>query len=143
MNDNAKKLYEVSFLAKSENGAALMVGHLTRFGAEILNEGSLKKVKLAYPIEKGESAYFGCMNCKLPTDAISSVNDAVKLDKEIMRILIVGSQPVREKAGGPSLDRTPYESTRVIEQKSAKRAESDEGALSNELLEEKLEEILQ
>jgi len=55
MDEQVKKLYEVSFLARSENGAATMVGHLVGAGAEIVNEGSLNKMKLAYPIEKEES----------------------------------------------------------------------------------------
>lgn len=143
MNDNDEKLYEVSFLAKSENGAATMIEHLTRFGAEILNEGNLKKMKLAYPIEKEESAYFGSMSCKLPRDTISKISDAVKLDKEIMRILILDSEPIREKTEEQSLGRAPNEPTRLVEQKPTRRVEQDDSVISNELLEEKLEEILQ
>jgi len=143
MNDDAKKLYEVSFLAKSENGAALMVEHLSRFDAEILNEGDLKKIELAYPIEKEESAFFGSINCKLPKDSISKINDVIKLDKEIMRMLIIEPEVTREKTEEQSSTRRPTESSATTESKPAKKEESDGGALSNELLEEKLEEILQ
>jgi len=144
MNDSDKKTYEVSFLSKSENGGAAMVGHITRFGAEISNEGKLRKVQLAYPINKHESAFFGSINCKLPTDSVSKINDSVKLDEEIMRILIVEPQTHKDtvpSAGreGPGYEPTPQES----KEPTAKKKDADEARLSNELLEEKLEEILQ
>lgn len=144
MNDEGKKLYEVSFLAKSENGAAVMVGHLTQFGAEILSEGNVRKIQLAYPIKKHESAFFGFINCKMPADAISKVTDSVKLDEEIIRMLIVEAEVAREKAPDKRERRAPYEPTPSVAKDRASRKEiSDEGRISNELLEEKLEEILQ
>jgi ribosomal protein S6 len=138
-----KKLYEVSFLAKSENGAATMAGHLTRFGAEITDEGSLRKVELAYPINKQLSAYFGSINCKLPADSVSKVNESVKLDEEVMRILIVEPQSEKEKQPQGFDERTEAERGTPSGKRSPKKDTPTERAVSNELLEEKLEEILQ
>jgi len=79
----------------------------------------------------------------MPADAISKVNGAVKLDKEIMRALIVEPQPVKE---GTDELKTSYISRRprtAAETKPEKKEGQSEDALSNELLEEKLEEILQ
>src|SRR3990170_3295200 len=119
MKENDKKLYEVSFLAKSENGAAIIVKHLTSLGAEGLKEVDLKKMKLAYPMKGEASAFFGCINCELSADSVSKFTDAV-----------------------PSSS-APSESTKPARRKPIKREEPDDGTLSNELLEEKLEEILQ
>mgnify|MGYP001567162589 FL=1 len=88
MDDSAKKLYDVSFLASSESGAALVVGHLTRFGGEIVEEGSPKRLNLAYPIKREKSAFFSSIKCRLGADSVVSVRDAAKLDNDILRIFI-------------------------------------------------------
>lgn len=142
MDEQAKKLYEVSFLAKSENGAATMVGHLVASGAQIVNEGDLNKMKLAYPIEKEESAYFGCITCSIPTQAVSKVYDAVRLDKEIMRVMILTPTVIRENAESKGRPQMPELPGGAIRPKTPKVDAEEKPVLSNELLEEKLEEIL-
>ena len=143
MSENNKKKYEVSFLARSENGAAIIVGHLKRFGAEIINEGEFKKMKLAYPISKEEQAHFGCITCLLDPESISNIHDAVRLDKDIMRILVVSPTSSKEKSGR-SMGERPRETIRKTDRvREATQKDRDKSVLSNELLEEKLEEILQ
>jgi len=145
MDEQIKSLYEVSFLARSENGAATMVRHLASLGAEIVNEGSLNKMKLAYPIEGQESAYFGCIACSIPRDAVSKVHDAVRLDKEIMRVLILTSQSTKTDVASGTRKHIPNVPRDTTEPKMAKTARpetKEKTALSNELLEEKLEEIM-
>ena len=143
MNDDVKKLYEVSFLAKDESGAAAMTGYLTRFGAENLKTAELKKIKLAYPIKKETSAYLGSIMCELAMDTVAKVNDAVKLDKEIIRILVVEPQLFSAEATETPSSRAPREMDRGTRRKTVKKEEAESEAISNELLEEKLEEILQ
>ncbi len=142
MSDKFLKSYEVSFLSKSEKGAAVIVEHLTRFGAEISSEGKIREMKISYPINRNESAYFGCIQCKIPTDAIGGIRDAVKLDKEILRVLIVSPLPERAKGERPRM--TPGVSSEAKGRTGAKEVmkSKPEAALSNDLLEEKLEEIL-
>lgn len=142
MDEQVKKLYEVSFLARSENGAAAMVRHLVGSGAEIVNEGSLNKVKLAYPIEKEESAYFGCITCSIPTEAVSGVHDAVRLDKEIMRLMILTPTVVKESVESKRAPQAPEFSRGTVRPRASSVDVEEKSALSNELLEEKLEEIL-
>ena len=142
MDEQVKKLYEVSFLARSENGAATMVKHLIASGAEIINEGSLNKMKLAYPIEKEESAYFGSIACSMPTEAVSGVHDAVRLDKEILRLMILTPMVVKESAESERRPQTSGFPTGTSRPRAPKVDVEEKSALSNELLEEKLEEIL-
>ena len=140
MDEKIMRPYEVSFLAKSENGASVMIGHLTKFGAEISSEGEISEMELSYPIDNHESAYFGCMQCKIPTDAINGIHDAVNLDKEIMRVLIVTPLPDREKVEKSGTQTSSMDKKQVIKASSAKSKQ--DSVLSNDLLEEKLEEIL-
>ena len=143
MNDDIKKLYDVSFLAKSESGAAVVVSHLIRFGGEIMEEGSPKKMNLAYPIKTEKSAFFSSIKCKLGADSVASVRDAMKLDKDVLRIFITEPNTIGEKNEGQSFRRVSEKSHTATTQTQPKRETRDDGIVSNELLEEKLEEILQ
>ena len=143
MNDNGKKLYDVSFLAKNEGEAALVVSHLKRFGGEIVEEASPKKLNLAYPIKSEKSAFFSSIKCKLDADSVASVRDAAKLDKDILRIFITEPNIIGEKSESQSFRRVSEKSERSDTEISSKRDTRDDGIVSNELLEEKLEEILQ
>lgn len=142
MDEQVKKVYEVSFLARSEDGASAMVGHLVSAGAEIVNEGSLNKMKLAYPIEKEESAYFGCITCSIPTEMVSKIHDAVRLDKEIIRLMILTPNVIKENAGSRKAPQTSESPKGTGRPKTSNTEVEEKAALSNELLEEKLEEIL-
>ena len=142
MDEQVKKIYEVSFLARSENGAAVMVEHLITVGGEIINEGGLNKMKLAYPIEKEESAYFGCITCSIPTEMVSKVHDAVRLDKEILRLMILVPTVVKKNAGSKKASYTSEPSREGVRSKVSSVEIKEKSAISNELLEEKLEEIL-
>ena len=143
MNDDIKKLYDVSFLAKSESGAAVVVSHLIRFGGEIVEEGNPKKMNLAYPIKTEKSAFFSSIKCKLGADSVTSVRDAMKLDKDVLRIFITEPNTIGEKSEGQSFRRVSEKSDVAATQTQSKRETRDDGIVSNELLEEKLEEILQ
>lgn len=134
-----RKQYEISFLVKDENGAATLVGHLTRFGAEIAGEGNIARVELAYPVRKYTSAYAGTLSCTVDAETISGIRDALNLDKDILRFLIV-TPPV-------SREHPPQASVKSAGQGNPPRPKvspkpQPETALSNDLLEEKLEEIL-
>lgn len=143
MNDGNKKLYEVSFLTKSENGAAVVVSHLTGSGGEILEEGTIKKINLSYPIKKEKSAHFGFTTCRLPAGAVAKVNDAVKLDSEILRILVLEVEEPSKKEEQKSSRPASVGPDSAIQRPARREKIADEGIVPNELLEEKLEEILQ
>lgn len=140
MDDQVVKSYEVSFLAKNENGAASLVKNLSRFGGEILDEGDLEEIKLSYPISRQNSAYFGCIHCKLPPNVISDINEALKLEGDILRFLIVSPPFDRGR-----VDRAPRQeipASKKEEKIKEPTKTQAENVLSNDLLEEKLEEIL-
>lgn len=136
------KQYEVSFLARGEDGAAAVVSHLVRAGAKISNEGQLNQRQLAYPIKKEQSAYFGTLICEANPEAIAGIRDALTLDKRILRFLIIAAPVFRDsvsRQASPSAARE--EKGKAVKPKAPPRPQP-ETALSNDLLEEKLEEIL-
>lgn len=146
MNEEVKKTYEISFLSKSENGAAVLVSHIKSAGGEIIHEGNIKEMKLAYPIKKETSAYFGCINATLPGEAIDDMTKALNLEGDILRFLII-TPPLRgeQKEQTTRQIRRPQTVTRessVARASAPAKKAKEDTSISNELLEEKLEEIL-
>ncbi|MBI2010628.1 MAG: 30S ribosomal protein S6 [Candidatus Colwellbacteria bacterium] len=127
------KLYEISFLARDEAGREKILNELSRFGARPVSEGEFDSTRLAYPIEKLTSAYFGYLHFDVDPSKISELNATLKLAPEVVRFLIV-TPPAQSPEPRPR-ERQP----RPTEKAPAPRTDT---TLSNELLEEKLGEIL-
>ncbi len=110
---------------------------LAQFSVEIYARRQPISFKLAYPIKKQVNAYFGVFNFyALPGDA-QKIRDALRGKKYLLRSLLVLSLPRIV----PYIPRNEASSrpTEVVEKpKVSTRPE----VLSNEALEEKLEEIL-
>lgn len=137
MEEKALKSYEIGYLARGEEGTGAIISHLKRLGAVISFEGEVKSIKLTYPVEHLPSAYFGYVHFKIQPELIGSLNDALKLDSQITRFLVITPPFAKERGQKPS-----FESAQM--RRIAKpKVEGGEGvAVSNDLLEEKLEEIL-
>ena len=136
--ENALKSYEIGYLVRSEEGARILLNHLKRLGAEISFEAGVKGIKLTYPIRHLSSAYFGYNHFEIDPGIIGSLNDSLKLDSEIMRFLIVTPPFLRgDKSSRPSPE--PTQPRRTVKPRAETSIPS---AASNDLLEEKLEEIL-
>jgi len=137
MEETTSKPYEIGYLVKSEEGTSVLIGHLKRLGAEILFEGEVRSIKLSYPVRHQSAAYFGYIHFEIHPELIGNLNDALKLDNQITRFLLITPPFVKDRSHGPESVST--QSRRVIKPKT----EVNEGvAVSNDLLEEKLEEIL-
>lgn len=124
-----QKDYEISFLLKSEADRRIVEDALAAAGASLTFSGPLKELRLAYPIKKQHSAFFGFNQFKAAPEAINSVSGALRLKPEVFRLLIV-TPPVQIKNKSEGIDRKPV----VVETRSPE--------ISNEALEQKLEEIL-
>lgn len=137
MEETTPKSYEIGYLVGSEEGTSALIGHLKRLGAEILFEGEVKSIKLTYPIRHHSSAYFGYIHFEMHPEFISKLNDALKLDNQITRFLLITPPFLRDRSYGA--ESAPVQPRRAVKPKT----EVNEGAaVSNDLLEEKLEEIL-
>ena len=121
-----QKVYEISFLLKNEADLAVIDEHLKSINAEIVERGHLASIKLAYPILKNQSAYFGFIHFKMSGDMAKQLNQAMRFDSHIIRYLIITPPPAKP-------ERRAMVSNRV---KPAKKEVKSE--LTNEALEEKL-----
>ena len=140
------KAYEISFLSKNEGGAAVIVKHIQTSGGEIIHEGSIKEIELAYPIKKNKKAYMGCVYANLPGDSIEDMTNALNLENDILRFLVI-TPPFRKDAKEQSAKPRERGAATVAKQTTEKKQAApqkpqESSSISNELLEEKLEEIL-
>jgi len=105
---------------------------LSQYKASITNQSQVNALKLAYPIKKHASAYFGYVNFEANPADVKVMSDALRLNADVLRFLVVS-------AVKPSKSQEKTETSR----KPAKAEQQTSGqTLTNEALEEKLEEIL-
>lgn len=147
-----KKEYEITFIAAAEDGAIEVEKELAAFGCALTGKGPLAAIKLAYPVKKHASGHFGYVWFTALADDVKKLHDALAIKPGILRFLIV-TPPVKVTVRE---NRTPRE--RGMQPKPAASEAPKEApvseprpqavpmrvpeALSNELLERKLEEIL-
>lgn len=101
--DKEQKMYEIGYLLSplvpeeklDEEISALRKLIEDRQGF-IMNEGQLKSQKLAYPINKFKTAYFGWMKFLVNPEDVSEVKSSFKKNAQIIRFLI--TQIMAEKA---------------------------------------------
>jgi len=141
--DNKK--YEIGFLAKEEGFKDKLIKLVGDFGGEVIDNGGLSRIKLAYPIKKETSAFFGYFYFSIQPEAIKKISGNLKLNSEILRHIII-STPVIQQAI-QSVSRKPRRAFSseipVATMTSATpRKPKPQPILSNEALEKKLEEIL-
>ncbi len=140
--DNKK--YEIGFLAKEEGFKNKLVKLVGDFGGEVIDNGGLSRIKLAYPIKKETSAFFGYFYFSIQPEAIKKISDNLKLNSEILRHIII-STPVIQQAIQSVLKRPRRvfsSEIPVVTAPMAPRKPKPQPVLSNEALEKKLEEIL-
>ena len=134
------KSYEIGYLVKDEEGTSALVSHLKRYEAEILFEGETKGIKLAYLVQHLLSAYFGYIHFKVDPGVIGDLNNALKLNSQIIRFLIITPPFTKERSQRLGTESVRPEKRAI--KPNVEFSEKPEVAVSNDLLEEKLEEIL-
>lgn len=135
MEDKEKKEYELSFLVKERGAEAAIEALLNQYGAEIINKEPAKEIRLFYPVEKYNSAHFGFFQFRMLPEMIEKITQSLKLNPAILRTIVLNSPIMKSGAKSP---REKKAETRPPEE----IAFSQRGMLTNEALEEKLEEIL-
>lgn len=139
--DETKKSYEISFCLKSADAVGEIDRVLDAIGASVLERTSIKEIRLAYPIKKQgirhANAYFGFYHFRADSSAILSLRHDLDLNDKILRFLII-TPPISKKE--PVLqgfqDRAPASKPPIPSQVQLPQV------LTNEALEQKLEEIL-
>lgn len=127
-SEHAKGEYEIAFLLRAPEEEAAIADALLKAGAAVTFSSPVSQIKLAYPIQKQNAAHFGFRRFLLTASGQKALSGDLALRPGVLRFLIVSTSPA---AARPS-PRWPR-----MEEKPA-----SPGTLSNEALEEKLEEIL-
>ncbi|MBI3046309.1 MAG: 30S ribosomal protein S6 [Candidatus Harrisonbacteria bacterium] len=137
--DKEKKEYEIAILAKMPEVSAV-TDILNQYRAEIFYQSPVTEVRLAYPIKKQRQAYFGFFQFRAEPEAVEKIQQALKLNSSILRFLAVSS-PIKksEKLQRPAAE---IKYSRSKPEPAAAESVPLGGILTNEALEEKLEEIL-
>lgn len=142
-----KKEYEIAFLLKEETDLKAFLDTIKQYQGEVFFEGPVKKIALAYEIEKQTSAHFGYVRFTAPAAQIPELNHTLTLRGPALRFLIVNYVPFQVPN---SSQVPPVAQVAVGEVADTSTAPQSESAaptnhnlpLSNEDLEKKIEEIL-
>lgn len=135
--ENTKK-YEISFLL-TDPVAEVSIAHLLeQYRAKITVKPVIKDIKLAYPIKKHSVAFFGFVQFEAVAEDVLKISQALKLNASILRFLVVKPSLIKER----KKEKVIEDSIDIAKEEKKQSKENKTAALTNEALEEKLEEIL-
>lgn len=128
--ENGTRPYEISFLVRSEGDVEGVASLLAAHGAQVTDEGQVRKLALAYPIKHVKDGYFGYLKAAMTAEGAKALENAARTDKSVLRLLILSDEPAKEpKEAAPKKPaRRP-------------RAEKPAAAATNEDLEKAIAEI--
>lgn len=133
-----ERQYEITFVAENEDGA-LIKGILEKHGAHIVKEVPIQKIRAAYPLKKHAYGFLGIYEFTIAQEKLPELQGALKLERTILRTLISIKESAKEGkgkrvfTGKPGVSRSPR----------PKKTFDAPPVLTNEALQEKIEEILQ
>ncbi|MFA4999167.1 MAG: 30S ribosomal protein S6 [Parcubacteria group bacterium] len=84
-----KKPYEIAFLARTEADKEAVLRVLAQIGAENISEGKFSEIKLAYPIKKQTSAFFGSATFESVPNAVLKIDEPLKFAEGVLRHILV------------------------------------------------------
>lgn len=129
------RLYEIAFVLKDKDAEAELKRLIEAHGVNIEYSHPLIDIRLSYPISKQMSGFFGFYQGTMEPSVVHSLKEKLGLFPSVLRFLIVTPPPRPMNV--------PQESSAPARAESPKPAsQSSPAILSNEALEEKLEEIL-
>jgi ribosomal protein S6 len=142
-----KKEYEISFILSGEEGSAEIERELSAIGAEITFKSPAASTRLAYPLKKHETGYFGYIHFMALPDRVKALKDALAHKPGVLRFLVITpavKQVVREmgaRSAAPRKEKDKAEGAPTTGS-AGRLAPPAEKLMTNEALEKKLEEIL-
>lgn len=129
--ERSLRAYELAVVAARPEALAAVRAQCDAEGARGAEALALSPIKLAYPIRRTESAWFGSVSLEASPDAVARLSERLKLEADVLRFLVISApSPLRKQAAPPL----------VSEARPA--APRSAPILSNEALEAKIEEIL-
>ena len=145
MSDD-KKTYELCYLVISPDAEEGVLKVVKQHEGEITHKSELKEMQLAYQINKMQSAHFGFVQFTMMSENVQKLTSALQLNDKVLRFLTVIMKPKTSSPPQRTFSRpqepTIMKKTMPEQKREEKVPASQEGVLSNEALEKKLEEIL-
>ncbi len=127
------KEYEVACVASTDGALLEIVNALKKRQVSVTEEGRMVSVRLAYPLQKQTSGFFGFVRFTTAPEHIADIEKEFRSFPSVLRFLIVTPPPQTAVRGDRRTAlRTPTPPQPLPEAP----------ALTNEALEQKLEEIL-
>lgn len=167
MDNDELKTYEISLLAREEEGYEDALRLLKKYDMEVSGDSQAVRIKLAYPIKKEQFGHFGCIYFSAKPETLEGIRDSLRINPQILRFSIGRTSRLKDEDGKKTFTRqargSSYARAETISHRAAialgdkkeedvpRREESRihrppekefKGELSNEALEKKLEEIL-
>ncbi len=88
--ENQKK-FEISYLVKTEANKEAVLKVLSEAGVSNVTDGRFTEIKLAYPIKKHTSAFFGSSTFEADPAVIDKLDKSLKFMEEVLRFLIISA----------------------------------------------------
>jgi|SRR3989344_1295395 len=130
--------YEITFLLTEEDLSPIKK-IFEKNGIIITDEKALQKIQLSYPIKKQSQCYMGCLKFKAEPGVLPTVLSDLKLEKNVLRHLV---HDVIIKDEERQIDVRMGVEKKKIKRPVKEIQKSYETVLTNEALQEKIEEIL-
>jgi ribosomal protein S6 len=127
------KEYEISAISTSETVLADVRAALEKEQAVVTEEGKAVALRLAYAIRKQTSGFFSFIKFSAHPETIAAIEKRVNALPHILRLLIVTPPPAHASENERRRERTGT---------GQKPASPETPQLTNEALEQKIEEIL-
>ncbi len=124
-----RKLYEISYLLQDPEMEKAVTDAIAQYEGTIAHKTPAKPIKLAYPIRKHSSAFFGYLNFECAPEHLEALTKTLGLSKDVLRFIIV-VPPAPRKA---STKRNPLRAAMTKPETAPAKS-----LLTNEALEEKL-----
>lgn len=140
-NSEGKKVYELAFLLKDPSSEKVVLDFLAQHKAVAISQAQINSIKLAYPIKKYLSAFFGVINLEAEPENMKALSSALNLSADVLRFLIIAIPNVSAKDRS-SEGRKKYSEASESGKINKTEATGSSSVLSNKALEERLEEIL-
>ncbi len=127
--------YEISFLTLREGDKETVKAVIAGAQGEILSEGRYAEIRLAYPINKQTSAFFGSIVFSALPEKAPEIEKKLRFAEGVLRSLIVTPVPAKPTKSFASEEAPKAE-------KKETEAEVKSAPVDDNSLDEKLQEIL-
>lgn len=139
--------YEISFLGLTETISQTVADVLIKLNMEILSNSSVRKMTLSYPIKKHLTGFFGYLQFRTLPEKIIDLKNQIASLSDVLRFLVI-TPPIKKvtERVRSAFSEKQSSSSRPDKDRDSERGEREfkpaPEILSNKLLEQKLEEIL-